>query len=338
MLKQLLLSGCVTGLVGLSLVQAAASQPPPKKLSASPSSLEASISAPISPPNLAELQGDLAQLSGKPVQLVQSVQVTPQFKAVTQPQRSKLAEPSESSSAQPLLIRVLVASDSANLSVATATDAAVLDANGAPLATLPQEVEYPIQPNSAGIAIGDKQFPTLVQIAPNADGLVYVNGHWYRGSLTLANVNGELLAVNSLDLEQYLYSVVGGEMPANWNSEALDAQAIAARSYAVAHLENPASNWYDLGSDESYQMYRGVESEALSTYEAVEATNGQVLAQNGRTLTALYASTDAVSNEAHAGMGMSQVGAQEMAQVGARCQEILDHYYPGEELYLLGSA
>lgn len=245
MLKQLLFSGCVTGLVGLALVQAADSQPPPQKLSDRLPSTEELPHVPISPPSLVSLQGDFAQLSGQPARPMQAIQVrpqvTPQPNAGPHPQNLAVPSSIKAIAVPPLPIRVLVASDSANLSVATATDTAVLDANGAPLATLPQEVEYQIQPNASGITIGDKQFPMLVQLAPNADGLVFVNGRWYRGSLTLANVDGQLLAINSLDLEQYLYSVVGGEMPSNWNSEALDAQAITARSYAVAHIENPVS-------------------------------------------------------------------------------------------------
>ena len=117
---------------------------------------------------------------------------------------------------------------------------------------MPQSVSYAAQPTAAGIQIGDTQFPPLVQIAPTEDGVSYVNGRWYRGTLTLVNIDSELLVVNNVDLEQYLYSVVGAEMPASWNSEALRAQAIAARSYALAHIENPASDWYDIGSNESY--------------------------------------------------------------------------------------
>ena len=82
-------------------------------------------------------------------------------------------------------------------------------------------------------------------------------------------------------------------------------------------------------------MYRGIESETDSTYAAVVDTDGQVLVQDGHTLTALYASTDEVSNDAHSGIGMSQVGAAELADSGVLYEAILAHYYPGGEIYRL---
>ena len=313
MLKRFLLSGCITaGLICLCVVQSAVSQ----TLSDAPN-LDLSYielhHTPNSPPSLSNptlLSGFSKSVMAGPVALV---------------------------STPPLSIRVLVASDSMGLSVETEVDAPILAANGETIAVLPQRTGYAVQPNEAGIEIGDMQFPALVQITPNADGFVSVNGQWHRGMLTLLNVGGQLLAVNNVDLEQYLYSVVGAEMPASWHDEALKSQAIAARSYALAHIENPASNWYDLGNDEWYQVYKGIESEADSTYAAVVGTDGQFLIQDGRTLTALYASTDEVSNEAHSGLGMSQVGVVRLADTGFFYRDILAHYYPGGEIYQLSS-
>lgn len=330
MLKQQLISSCITGILGGSFVRAANSQ----TTAASSVHLTATMNpALVSPRDVSgpdDLPAVITELPVQPMQSVRAAEISSPTEPITQ-----LLGPVAVISVPPLPIRVLVASDSVKLSVATSADASVLNADGAAIATLPQAVEYEIQPNSAGIKIGDMQFPALVQIALAEDGLVYVNGHWYRGLLTLANVNGELLAINSLDLEQYLYSVVGGEMPSSWNSEALGAQVIAARSYALAHIENPVSAWYDLGNDERYQVYQGIESEASATYAAVVSTDGQVLVKDGHTLTALYASTDEVSNEAHSGLGMSQVGAANLADSGVLYEEILAHYYLGGVIYRL---
>ena len=65
---------------------------------------------------------------------------------------------------------------------------------------------------------------------------VWANNRWYRGSLELINLMGRVTVINLLDLEDYLLGVVPSEMPASWHPEALKAQAVAARSYAWAHL------------------------------------------------------------------------------------------------------
>ena len=332
MLKRFVLSGCITaGLICSSVVQSAVSQTLSDEPNLDTSYIELHHT-PTSPPSLADLQSDLVQLSRQLTRLPQvASNPTPLSSSSSSVGLGSVALVSTS----PLSIRVLVASDSMGLPVATETDTPILNANGEPIAVLPQSIEYTVQPTEAGIEIGDMQFPSLVQIAPDADGLVSVNGQWYRGMLTLINTGGQLLAVNNVDLEQYLYSVVGAEMPASWHDEALKSQAIAARSYALAHIENPASDWYDLGNNESYQMYKGIESEADSTYAAVAGTDGQFLIQDGRTLTALYASTDEVSNEAHSGLGMSQVGVVRLADTGFFYRDILAHYYPGGEIYQL---
>lgn len=320
MLKKLLISSCITGVLSLYIVQNTDSPMTPDSSSDRPMTAGLDAVSPKMLPGLADLSAT-----------AQSVQLT---SLASKPEPAPQI-PVPVVSIPPFTIRVLVASGFTDLTVAAETDAVVLDSDGAEIAILPPAVSYTAKPNEAGIQIGDLQFPTLVQIASTEDGTVYLNGHWYRGMLTLVNIGSELLAINSLDLEEYLYSVVGAEMPATWNSEALKSQAIAARSYALAHIENPISAWYDLGDDEVYQVYKGVETEAPSTYAAVVDTDGQVLAQDGRTLTALYASTDAVSNEAHSGIGMSQVGAQEMASFGAGYEEILARYYSSGEIYRL---
>lgn len=174
MFKPFLLSFCVTGLFGLAFSQSAQSQLPPQKLSDRPSPTEELPHVPVIPPNLVKLQGDLTQLLGQPLQLAQ---VTLRPNAVPQMQSSAQPELSESSLVQPLPIRVLVASDSTSLAVAIDADAPILNTDGETVAVLPQGIEYTVQPNSEGITIGDRQFPALVQIASNANGFAYVDGH-----------------------------------------------------------------------------------------------------------------------------------------------------------------
>ncbi|MGH2842023.1 MAG: SpoIID/LytB domain-containing protein [Solirubrobacteraceae bacterium] len=110
---------------------------------------------------------------------------------------------------------------------------------------------------------------------------------------------GGVVTVNALDLEDYVRGVVSAEMPTGWPSQALDAQAVAARTYAVA--SSPVSPDYELYDDTRSQMYEGVKAETSASDAAVAATTGQVVQYAGRpALTYYFASsgghTESVQN------------------------------------------
>jgi stage II sporulation protein D len=113
----------------------------------------------------------------------------------------------------------------------------------------------------------------------------------YRGRLQLRLDGGVLQAVNHLQLETYLSSVVGSEMPASWPMEALRAQAVAARTYALK-ARKPAAV-FDLQATTASQVYKGVESETPSTRAAVEGTRGLVLTYNNTLIDAVFHSSSA---------------------------------------------
>ena len=111
----------------------------------------------------------------------------------------------------------------------------------------------------------------------------------YRGQIQVDVVDGKLRAINIVGLEQYLYGVVPAEMPPNWSSEALKAQAVAARSYAMATRQVGAP--YDVFSDTRSQMYLGLSHEDPASNAAVDATKGQVLMYGGQIATTYFSST-----------------------------------------------
>ncbi|PSB08448.1 sporulation protein, partial [filamentous cyanobacterium CCP2] len=88
--------------------------------------------------------------------------------------------------------------------------------------------------------------------------------------------------------EEYLYSVVGAEMPASWHLEALKAQAVAARTYVLYQRQNSANAIFDVGNTTRWQVYGGVNKEAASTRAAVDATRGQVLTYNSQLINAVF--------------------------------------------------
>jgi stage II sporulation protein D len=112
--------------------------------------------------------------------------------------------------------------------------------------------------------------------------------HLYRGSLQVDVVSGKLRAINVVGLEQYLYGVVPSEMPYTWAPEALKAQAVAARSYALATRRSGA---FDLYPDTRSQVYLGVEHERPSTNAAVDATAGKVVLYQGEVAKTFFFST-----------------------------------------------
>src|SRR5213078_2169876 len=112
--------------------------------------------------------------------------------------------------------------------------------------------------------------------------------HLYRGSVQIDVVNGKLRAINFVGLEQYLYGVVPSEMPYTWAPEALKAQSVVARSYALATKRAGA---FDLYPDTRSQVYLGFDHEKPASNAAVDATAGKVLLYNGQVAKTYFFST-----------------------------------------------
>ncbi len=114
---------------------------------------------------------------------------------------------------------------------------------------------------------------------------------WYRGSLELIRLGNSVTMIDLTDLEDYLLGVVPSEMPASWHPEALKAQAVAARSYAWAHM-GTGSKWksegFDLVPDVRDQAYKGMGREAASTFQAVMMTRGLILKDSGKVKPGFY--------------------------------------------------
>jgi hypothetical protein len=163
---------------------------------------------------------------------------------------------------------------------------------------------------------------------------VLVNGRPYGGRLRLIPESGGLRVVNHVGLETYIGAVVGAEMPSSWSLEALRAQAVAARSYALAHMARPANRHWHLGDTTRWQAYKGLSSSNERTRQAAASTAGMILSYQGAIVESLYAANRQISLEAHGHLGasMSQHGAQDLAKQGYSYNQILGHYYQGASL------
>jgi hypothetical protein len=226
-------------------------------------------------------------------------------------------------------IKVMLANGASSLTVSTSNTGAIADSQGKILKNISANEGLTVTANGNSLNIGGEQLPSVVWLTPNIDGLVYIGDRWYRGRLLLVSQGTGVLAVNYVDLEQYLYSVVGTEMHPTAPSEALKAQAIAARSYALVHIIRPASSWYHLGATQRWQAYKGIDKEYNTSQKAVNDTAGQILSYKGGIVESLYAATDEIVARAHGGRGMSQIGAYKLADQGYDYLQILGNYYPG---------
>ena len=132
-------------------------------------------------------------------------------------------------------------------------------------------------------AVGDRlwvdgrEAGTTLDLTSDA-GVVW-NGRRYRGTLRLVARAGGVRVINVLDLESYLRGVVPAEMQASWPAEALKAQAVAARTYTLHHLDG--SRDHDVCATVDCQVYRGWDAENPATDAAIAATAGEVLTYEG---------------------------------------------------------
>ena len=196
-----------------------------------------------------------------------------------------LVAPSQAS----VILRVAIERGVNQVKVGSSTTAVVKDASGRTLGQLPQMSSYYAQAIPGGVAL-DRWRSGLFWIEPTGKGFVYIGDRWYRGRTLVVPTDKGLTAVNWVDLEEYLYSVLGGEMDARWPLQALQAQAIAARTYALYEREKQRSNpIYDVGdTPDRWQIYKGVSSESGGTYKAVDATSGQVLTYKNQIILSVF--------------------------------------------------
>jgi stage II sporulation protein D len=148
---------------------------------------------------------------------------------------------------------------------------------------------------TSALRLGGKRLASPLRLTPGLSPLS-LDGRGYRGDLVVYRTGSSLEVVNELPLERYVRGVVPWEMPHDWAKAALRAQAVAARSYALATLD-PGGR-YDLTDDARDQMYGGIEAETPATNLAVGATAGQVLDYDGKVALTYYSSTSGGRTEA----------------------------------------
>lgn len=198
-------------------------------------------------------------------------------------------------------VRVLLAASQLRVAVGCPGALRVSDATGRTYALRPgvyavdAALRLPVgrkrvrQPHHEAIVVPVKRTlrSPLVFDCPSAP--VTWNGRAYHGLLLVRRAGGRLSVVNSVDLEDYVRGVVAGEMPHNWSLAALEAQAVATRTYALATLH--ATKHFDLFSDTRSQVYGGIAYETPQTNFAIQRTAGKILTWHGLPASTFFFST-----------------------------------------------
>ncbi|MGH2936004.1 MAG: SpoIID/LytB domain-containing protein [Gaiellaceae bacterium] len=187
--------------------------------------------------------------------------------------------------AQTNVVRVLLADRKKTLKISSTVPFTVTDGNGA---------THALPAGATTIASKGLSWPAPLTFNAGADGWLTL-ARPYRGQLLVDVVDGRLRAIDVVALEDYLYGVVPAEMPSTWSPAALQAQAVAARSYALATRKVAAP--FDVYADTRSQMYLGVSHETQATTAAVDATRAQVVTFGGKVATTYFFSSSGGETE-----------------------------------------
>ncbi|NET42008.1 SpoIID/LytB domain-containing protein [Okeania sp. SIO2B3] len=189
-----------------------------------------------------------------------------------------------------LVLRIAIQEGAKEVKVGSSTSAIIRDGAGRAIGELQPTKGFTAELKSGKVALSN-WVSGQMWIEPKGEGYVWIGDRWYRGRTHIIPSKSGITAINYVDIEQYLYSVIGAEMNGNWPQAALKAQAVAARSYALNKRQENSNNFYDLGNDQLWQVYQGIKTESPGTYAAVDATKGQVLTYNGQIILALFHSS-----------------------------------------------
>ena len=187
-------------------------------------------------------------------------------------------------------LRVGLASGRASLTITPAGGKATVQTGSSKTITLAANTAAAIRWQDGAFLVGrEKLRSEVLVIRPAAKaGELSLDGRRYRGALELRHKSGGLTAVNIVPVDGYLRSVVPEEMPVDWPAEAIKAQSVAARSFALASRGRHASEGYDLCTTTHCQLYTGTTAEKSASNAAIKATRGEVLTYGGKPIEALF--------------------------------------------------
>lgn len=185
-------------------------------------------------------------------------------------------------------IRVAISRGAPSIKLKTSARVYVTETATAKKFMLVENASYEIRPSAAGIAVAGQQLSSPVKLtSPDGEERIRLGGRLYKGDILISAVASDRLdIIEALPLEEYLYGVLASEMRPDWPLEALKAQAVASRTYALKYI-NPARD-YDVTDGVEKQVYGGAGKVNARIMEAVNSTRGEVLKYKGKLLMAFF--------------------------------------------------
>ena len=164
-----------------------------------------------------------------------------------------------------------------------------VESDGKVIATYKSGSKLSIKKSRNNLVVNGKKAGAKVSFKAGSTGAAFsAKGNRYRGDMKAIASSSGVTLVNEVSMEDYLKGVVPCEIVSSWKSDAIKAQAVAARTYAMFHKDGYRSAGYDVTDDTRSQVYRGASAETEATNRAVVATAGEVVTYNGKPIDAVF--------------------------------------------------
>lgn len=168
------------------------------------------------------------------------------------------------------------------------------EADGKTWQTFKRGETLSVSRSGKSLVIGGKKKEGPIYLRASGKAAAFsVKGNTYRGDMKLipSAYSDGVTVVNAVSMEEYLCGVVPSEVSPSWHTDALRAQAVAARTYAMYHRDGYRSAGYDVTDDTRSQVYRGTSVEASATNQAIKDTAGEVITYDGKPIDAVFHSS-----------------------------------------------
>ena len=188
-------------------------------------------------------------------------------------------------------LRIGLAAGQGSVTISPAAGKGMAQTDAGKFVSLAAGQSYDVRWQAGAFLVGREKLRgeiLIIRPSDKSDGGLALDGRRYRGALELRHRGAGLTAVNIVPVDDYLLSVVPEEMPTDWPAEALKAQSVAARSFALKSRGRHAAEGYDLCTTTHCQLYKGIASEKTASTAAVRATRGEVLTYGGQPIEALF--------------------------------------------------
>jgi len=185
-------------------------------------------------------------------------------------------------------VRIMIYSNSQKINIKTYGNVYVTEEKTGEKYILLEDSIYEVTPNNKDYIYLSQQklYSPIILENANPSSYIVINSQKYRGKFKIINTDSNLRMIEFVDIERYLWGVLGPEMGMSWPIEALKAQAVAARTYTLASLNRKAE--YDMTNTTNDQVYTGFENISPQIISAVNETRGEVLTYKDKVFFAYY--------------------------------------------------